>query len=52
MIKVFDTAEDLESISDLHTLCNMMTIIREWGGSSIPGRSLAVAKTVPTFAHQ
>jgi hypothetical protein len=26
---VFETAEDLEMLEELHTLCNMMTIIRE-----------------------
>lgn len=29
MLKVFEAAEDLESLDDLHTLCSMMTIIRE-----------------------
>jgi hypothetical protein len=29
MIRVFETAEDLEMLEELHTLCNMMTIIRE-----------------------
>jgi hypothetical protein len=28
MINIFQGAEDLESLEDLHILCNMMTIIR------------------------
>ncbi len=39
MIQVFNEAEDLESLDDLHILCAMMQTIREWSlplGSIVP----------------
>jgi hypothetical protein len=30
MIRVFNDAEDMESLDDLHSLCTMMSTIREY----------------------